>query len=108
MEAKHYYQKCWLCKKATNGNLCSWPRKLKMPKGCETDEDGYIIERPNFEIDLDALYTKDVVKIFKDKISTRTIFRYKTKYNLSPKELYIFLTNKLNQEEQNVNANSSK
>lgn len=97
-----YRQKCWLCKKATNGNLCSWPKDLIKPKNCIVDKNGYIVDCPCFELDLDSLCYTDIFKIFNVTKNRMQYFRYYR--NMSPKEIYLLLQKEL-EEKENVNTN---
>lgn len=44
-------QICWSCANCTNGNLCVWVRKKKLPPGATQDNNNFIITCPNYEYD---------------------------------------------------------
>ncbi len=57
-----YRSKCWLCKNATDKHSCIWVRTLKKkPKGCITDDDGFIVQCPKYE-ELDIKQDKTTQK----------------------------------------------
>lgn len=46
--SKRISQKCWKCAKCTNENLCEWVADYNLPAGAIVNNDGYIVDCPNF------------------------------------------------------------
>ena len=61
--AEVYKQKCWTCKYACRRDLCVWVATLKAkPKGCVKDNQGYIIECPQYEFDMKVYNKEDEIR----------------------------------------------